>query len=445
MRESSIHIERGKSLGYFRHNDRSKQTKNSIFDLSRNEVSRSAPEAIKEWREEVERRAARYKERTGQKLNPRTATHLSAIVNLNESHTLDDVAKVAELLEDRFGVKVAQYAIHRDEGYKDPITGAAHINHHAHIEMVGIDEDGRSCRRKLTRSALSQLQSDVAELLNMPRGRNYAAERAPRPHRRDTYAYKAMKQAEEQERIKREKAEKAKRRIASKDKATAKEVFNIDLKTFDDHEQFLARVKDVKEEAKRLREELKAAEAERAQYAELEAEVRRLKELAKAKELTVSKLTEEMTKLRAELLETREAADRRAKALAEIGTVAGVRKSSQEYANATTPEERLQVIKNAVVEMRSKLSEREKELEASQTTIDTLKAENSALRADLEIYQKWGDRIASVIRRIAGRFGLFADGDDVEVALDLVEALDEQSSAKQTASKKINRSMKIKP
>ena len=435
MRESSIHIERGKSLGYFAHNDRSKKTKNSIFDVSQNEVNRSAKEAIKIFREELERRSKRYKEKTGRKLHAKTVTHLSAIVNLNGTHTLKDLERVANLLEEKFGVKVVQCALHKDEGYVDQITKEKHVNYHGHLEMLGIDEEGRSCRRKLTRSALSQLQTEVAKLLNMPRGRNYAKERAPRPHRRDTYAYKAMKQAEEQERVKREKIAKAKRMIADRDKTTAKEVFDIDLRTFDDHAEFLAKVKDVKAEAARLREELQEAKA---QYAELEAEVRRLRELAKSKELTVAQLTEEMTKLRAQLLETREASDRRAKALVAIAKSAGVRKSSSAYVNATSAEERLEVIKNAVAEMRSKLSERENELEAAQTTIDTLKAENSVLRANFE-------KIASAVRRIASRFGLYRDRDDAEAALDLAEALDDLTSKKRTTSKKINRSSKIKP
>ena len=438
MRESSIHIERGKSLGYFAHNDRSKKTKNSIYDVSQNEVNRSAKEAIKIFREELERRSKRYKEKTGRKLHAKTVTHLSAIVNLNETHTLKDLERVADLLEEKFGVKVVQCAVHKDEGFIDPVTKKKHVNGHGHIEMLGIDEEGRSCRRKLTRSALSQLQTEVAKILNMPRGRNYAKERAPRPKRRDTYAYKAMKQAEERERVKREKIAKAKRMIADRDKTTAKEVFDIDLRTFDDHAEFLAKVKDVKAEAARLREELQEAKAQRAQYAELEAEVRRLRELAKSKELTVAQLTEEMTKLRAQLLETREASDRRAKALVAIAKSAGVRKSSSAYVNATSAEERLEVIKNAVAEMRSKLSERENELEAAQTTIDTLKAENSVLRANFE-------KIASAVRRIAWRFGLYRDSDDAEAALDLAEALDDLTSKKRTTSKKINRSSKIKP
>ena len=296
MRESSIHIEPGKSLGYLRHNDRSKPTRNSIFGLSANQVSRPAGEAIKEWREEVTRRGEAYRRRTGRKLHAKTATHLSAILNLDHWHTMDYVQQVADLLEDRFGVRVVQFAIHRDEGYKDPITGAAHINHHAHIEMVGIDKEGRSCRRKLTRAALSQLQTDVAELLKMPRGRNYAAERAPRPKRRDTYAYKALKQAEERERIEAAKRAEIERVKIEEAEARARQAEAAQLLS----EQ--ARVADVKAEAAKLREELRAARAQRPQYAAMEAEVKRLREQAKAKDLTIEGLRAEIEALRADLM-----------------------------------------------------------------------------------------------------------------------------------------------
>lgn len=327
MRESSIHIEPGESLGYFRHNDRSKPTRNSIFDLSRNVVSRTAEEAIKIFREEVKRRSKRYTERTGQKLNPRTATHLSAIVNLDHWHTMEDVQRVADLLEERFGVKVAQFAIHRDEGYIDQLTGEKHTNHHAHIEMVGIDEEGRSCRRKMTRAPLSQLQTEVAELLNMPRGHNYAKEGKRRPNRRDTYAYKAMKQAEEQERVKAAKARNAMKELGEKDKEAAREAFGMEIVTWEDHAEFLrrvveqaqenrrlreelAKVADVKAEAAKLREELKEAHAQRPQYAAMEAEVKRLREQAKARELTIERMRDEIERLRAELLQTQEERDR---------------------------------------------------------------------------------------------------------------------------------------
>jgi hypothetical protein len=278
--KSSIHIEAG-SPGFFRHNDRSQPTNNSIFRDEKNEVSRSAKEAFQLYREELAKRTAAYTERTGQKLQKRTVTHLSAIVNLNQRHTLDDLQPLIEHLEKELDTKVFQAAIHRDEGHVAE-DGTAKKNYHAHIEFMGIDSDGRSVRKKLTKKFLSNLQTKTAEILQMERGTNYARERAPRPRRLNTYEYKAAKKAEE--------------------KAVKKE---------------LAKQKELKEEMARLRAELKQAHAARAQYAAMEQANRELKEKVKARELTIEQLREQMAQMRAELLKQTEKAKQAAAEVAE--------------------------------------------------------------------------------------------------------------------------------
>ena len=187
MRKSSIHIEKG-NLGYCFHNTREKPTANAIFD-AKNEYENDALRAIELYRQELQKRAKKYTERTGRKLPKNTITHLSAIVNLNEQHTIEDVKKIASYLEQTLGTKVFQIAVHRDEGYIDE-NGEKHVNYHAHLEMLGLDEEGRSVRKKIDRKYLIKLQSEVAELLNMPRGINYTKERKKRPKRLNTYEYK---------------------------------------------------------------------------------------------------------------------------------------------------------------------------------------------------------------------------------------------------------------
>lgn len=266
-RKSSIHIEQGK-LGYLFHNDRTKQTANSIFSPRKNEYSTSAKEAIEIYRQELQKRSEAYTKRTGKKLHKKTITHLSAIVNLDKQHNLEDVKEIAKHLEEELGTKVFQIAVHKDEGWVDEETGEKHINYHAHLEMLGLDEQGNSVRRKLDRKFLINLQDKVAEILNMQRGINYTAERKKRPKRLDTYEYKEHA-----------------RRQAEKEKET------------------LAKVKDLKQENKRLREELKQAHAKREHYAELEQFVKDLKEQVKAKELTIEQLKEQMQAKEKELLE----------------------------------------------------------------------------------------------------------------------------------------------
>jgi len=188
-RKSSIHIEQGK-LGYLFHNDRTKPTANSIFSQENNEYDNDATTAIEIYRQELQKRSEIYTKRTGKNLHKNTITHLSAIVNLDERHTLQDVKKIADYLEQELGTKVFQIAIHRDEGYVDEQTGEKHINYHAHLEFLGLDKQGNSVRRKLDRKFLINLQDKVAEILQMQRGINYTKERKKRPKRLDTYEYK---------------------------------------------------------------------------------------------------------------------------------------------------------------------------------------------------------------------------------------------------------------
>jgi hypothetical protein len=197
MRKSSIHIQTGR-IGFLKHNSREKPTKNSIFPENGIQVDRHFEDAVKLYRQEIKKRKAIYEKTIGRKLPKTTKLHLSAIVNLNEKHTIEDVKKIAYLLEKTLGTKVFQIAVHKDEGYVDEETGKKHINYHAHIEFLGLDEEGRSVRRKLTKKYLSNLQTLVAKILNMPRGRNYIAEKAKRPIRLDTYEYKRFAKAKQE-------------------------------------------------------------------------------------------------------------------------------------------------------------------------------------------------------------------------------------------------------
>lgn len=272
MAQSSIHIEPG-NLGYCLHNTREKPTANSIFGDEENEVwPPSSSAAFELYRSELSSRTRAYTERTGRKLHKNTKTHLSAIVNLNKSHTLDDVRRVAELLEKKFGTKVFQIAIHRDEGHIDD-DGNPVKNYHAHIEMLGLDKDGNSVRRKLTRRALSELQTEVAGTLGMERGVNYARERKPRPKRLDTYEYKA----------------------AAKSRAMATRKAREDERP--------ATLKELKTLTNDLREEFKRRKATREEYAMLEELNRRLKARIMQKELTAAQLRSHLYALRAETLE----------------------------------------------------------------------------------------------------------------------------------------------
>jgi len=171
MRFSSITIKKGRQHEFY-HNDRTDETKHSIFTQENNEYSTTADKAFKEWKEDVVFFKKEWLKQHKKKLPKNTNLLLSAVINLNETHTLEDVNKVGEFLENYLGVKVYLTALHRDEGYVDD-NGKAHINHHGHILMSGIriNKEGiiESVNKNLKRYTLRHIQEETAKILNMPR------------------------------------------------------------------------------------------------------------------------------------------------------------------------------------------------------------------------------------------------------------------------------------
>lgn len=192
--KSSLHIEAGK-IHTPLHNSRSIPTENAIFSDEKNEYDVSGKQAIQRYQQLLIPRIEAYTKRTGQKLQKNVITHLSAIVNTKQKTSMEELQKLARYLEYILGTKVFQICIHRDEGHvKD---GHNIKNYHAHLEMLGLDENGYSIRRKLTRAVLSQLQDKTAEILQMTRGTNYIKRKKKRARRLGTYEYKrAMEMVE---------------------------------------------------------------------------------------------------------------------------------------------------------------------------------------------------------------------------------------------------------
>ena len=92
-----------------------------------------------------------------------------AVVNLDEKHTLADVKKIADFIQQKYHLQPCSIALHHDEGYKDK-DGAVKYNHHAHLCFLTM-EHGISTMRKIRSKELRQMQSEVAELLGMERGK----------------------------------------------------------------------------------------------------------------------------------------------------------------------------------------------------------------------------------------------------------------------------------
>jgi len=203
MAKSSINIGVGED-GYFAHNSRESWSQSQVFFDEENEYLNNKENAFRLFRSELAKRSLAYTERTKQKLQKKTATHLSAIINLNKFHKMADVKKISDYLAEKFGTKILQVSLHRDEGKlvnkktKEVLTSGEQFfcnprnkklyfdedfkkkinmsewkiekNYHAHIEFLGLDEEGKSIKRYLTPKILSELQDFVADTLKMERG-----------------------------------------------------------------------------------------------------------------------------------------------------------------------------------------------------------------------------------------------------------------------------------
>ena len=308
---SSIHIQKT-SAGSVHHNSRENFSHSVVFTDEKNELLNNAKESFTIYRDELKIRSEAYSNSTGQKLQSRAVTQLSAVINLEQHHTMKDLEKIKTYLEKEFDTKVFQMAIHRDEGkLKEKTTGNYLVsgtdfflnpkdnkhyydkkytkplnldnytiekNYHAHIEMMGLKSDGKAIRQDMNRFKLSKLQDFVAESLQMQRGKNYLIDKSSK--RLDTHEFKQAK------------------KIENNVIRSAKEY----IKTIKKETVSLAKAKELQEEIKQLRAELKENGATRADYAQLEELNKALKEEVKNKTLTIEQLQQQTNSLRTQLL-----------------------------------------------------------------------------------------------------------------------------------------------
>lgn len=119
----------------------------------------------------------------------------SLVVNLKESNTMQDLEKLSKHFADKYGFQCYQIAFHKDEGYIND-DGEFIPNLHAHLEFITLDkETGKNNyrREKISPRVLRDMQSEVAEILQMERGVDKRLSGAKRIEPR---AYAAMKEAE---------------------------------------------------------------------------------------------------------------------------------------------------------------------------------------------------------------------------------------------------------
>lgn len=111
---------------------------------------------------------ANAKAKTGRKMQAKATPIREAVVVIEDGTTMDDLRKLSDRLQERFGIHVFQIAIHRDEGYRKG-KDALKLNLHAHLVADWTDHDtGKSL--KLNRNDMAEMQTICAQVLGMERG-----------------------------------------------------------------------------------------------------------------------------------------------------------------------------------------------------------------------------------------------------------------------------------
>lgn len=188
-----------------------------------------------------------------------------AVVNLDEKHSLADVRKVADFIQQNYHIQTCSIALHHDEGYKDK-DGTVKYNHHAHICFLTMD-NGISTMRKIRSKELRQMQTDVAQLLGLERGKENS---------------KATRLDHKQYREKAKELESAKLAVLV---AVLEKVQPVLQKSVNEKEQLNSTVKKLQDKILSLKEQKAIVEAERKKYKDegdhIASEYRKLQDLNK--------------------------------------------------------------------------------------------------------------------------------------------------------------------
>lgn len=192
---SSINFKKSNAINT-QHNDRTLppsylQVKEGGFEVNR---SFEEAQALKE--KIISEAIQKYTELTNQRFQGKSY-EWSAVVNLKEDSTMQDLENLASYFQEKYGFQCYQIAIHRDEGHIDE-NGKLKINHHAHLEFVMLDKDtGKTCfkMRDFTIKKMRELQTEVARELKMERG---VDKRISKTKRIEPRAYAKMKEREKE-------------------------------------------------------------------------------------------------------------------------------------------------------------------------------------------------------------------------------------------------------
>lgn len=163
MAKTSSHVSKVKG-GSEQHNYRIKELDYVNKELSKDNESWE----ISSISERLELKKEAYYQTTGQRMQSKANPIREAVVVIDEKTTMEQLKLYSDRCKKRFGIEAIQIHIHKDEGHvKD---GKWKKNLHAHIVYDWTNEQGKSA--KLKRFDMSEMQTILAECLQMERGKS---------------------------------------------------------------------------------------------------------------------------------------------------------------------------------------------------------------------------------------------------------------------------------
>ena len=155
------------------HNDRT-LAPNYLIDKEKGvECNRNAEKARELKNQIINEAKETYQNKVKQKFQAKSF-EWSAVVNIKPDTTMKDLENLAKHFNDKYGFQCYQIAIHRDEGHKNT-QGEIEINQHAHMEFITLDkETGKQNfkMRDFSKQKMREIQTEVAEILQMERGKD---------------------------------------------------------------------------------------------------------------------------------------------------------------------------------------------------------------------------------------------------------------------------------
>jgi hypothetical protein len=111
----------------------------------------------------------RYEQKVGQKVQDKFAPVREGVILIAPHHTADDLMKLGQKLEQKFGIKTIQVYCHKDEGHYEKETGKWKANLHGHMVFDWTDhQSGKAVR--LNKMDMSKMQTLIADELGLERG-----------------------------------------------------------------------------------------------------------------------------------------------------------------------------------------------------------------------------------------------------------------------------------